>query len=147
MDEKKDFAVAEFPCSPPGPLKIHLSRKTLITENGFGSVPSIYPVTICPARYQGTYEGARWLCFPVHPEVLDESRWRGWQGSDVCCMTWWDQASRDGWPIGRGSSPDLAYQDLIERAGEKAGINPQDWVAEPTWDKDELGRRNDGLRG
>lgn len=146
MDEKKNFVIAEFPNSPDGPLKIHLTRKTIVTESGFGSRPSIYPVTICPARYSGTYEGAPWLCFPVYPEILDENRWEDWQGDDIECMTWWDRASRDEWPIGLGASPDLAYQNLLERAAEKAGISLQDWTAEPTWDKEEL-RRRDGDPG
>ena len=146
MDEKKNFAAAEFPCSPDGPLKIHLSRKTVITDDGFGTMPGTYPVTICPARYSGTYEGASWACFPVYPEVLDEARWEDWQGDDIECMEWWARAARDGWPIGLGSSPDLAYRNLIERAAEKAGINLADWTAEPTWDKDEL-RRRDGDPG
>ena len=146
MDEKKNFVITEFPASPDGPLKVHLSRKTIIADEGFGTTPSTYPVTICPARYQGTYEGAAWICFPVDPDVLDEGQWRDWQGSDIECVEWWARAHREGWPIGLGSSPDLAYWNLIERAAEKAGINLQDWTAEPTWDKDEL-RRRDGDPG
>lgn len=138
------FADVEFPASPDGPLKIWLTRKNYCTEEGFGTAPSIYPVTIVHSRYQGTYEGGAWICFPVDPSVLGKGQWRDWQGDDISCSEWWDRASRDGWPIGRGSSPDLAYQDLIEQTAEKAGINPQDWVAEPTWDKDELKRRGEG---
>lgn len=146
MNEKKDFAEAEFSHSPDGPLKILLTRKTYCTDEGFGTRPSIYPVTIVKSRYQGTYEGGTWICFPVDPAVLGKGQWRDWQGSDIECAEWWAQSIREGWPIGLGASPDVAYRNLIERAAEKAGINLQDWSAEPTWDKDEL-RRRDGDPG
>lgn len=141
MDEKKDSAEVEFPASPDGPLKIWLTRKNYCTEEGFGTAPAIYPVTIVKSRYQGTYEGAAWICFPVHAERLALGQWRDWQGSDIECAEWWARAQREEWPVGLGPSPDLAYENLIARAGSKAGINLADWVAEPTWDKDELKRR------
>jgi len=140
MNEK--FADVEFPHSPDGLKKVFLEKKTIMTEQGFGATPATYPVTICPARYQGTYEGASWLCFPVHAGVLAKDQWRDWQGSDVECAEWWAEAEREGWPVGRGARPDLAYQDLIERAAEKAGINLEEWSAEPTWDAGELRRRS-----
>ena len=146
MEEKTDFADVEFPHSPDGAKKVFLEKKTVMTEQGFGTTPASYPVTICPARYQGTYEGASWLCFPVDPRMLARDKWRDWQGSDIECAEWWAEAEREGWPIGRGASPDLAYQDLIGRAAEKAGINLEEWSAEPTWDPDEL-RRRDGDPG
>jgi len=142
----ENFADVEFPSSPDGPVKVYLRKKTIMTEQGFGAMPSTYPVTICPARYQGTYEGAPWLCFPVHAELLAKGQWRDWQGSDIECAEWWAEAQREGWPVGLGGSPDQAYQNLIERTAEKAGINLEEWSAEPTWDPDEL-RRRDGDPG
>lgn len=142
MDEKKSADV-EFPHSPDGPLKVFIKKKTFITEEGFGEAPHTYPVTIVPARYGGTYEGGPWICFPVHAERLAKGQWRDWQGDDLGCAEWWAESVRQGWPIGLGASPDLAYRNLIERAAEKAGINLADWSAEPTWNKDEL-RRRDG---
>lgn len=146
MDEKKDSAFVEFPHSPDGVLKIFIEKKRFLTNEGFGMTPASYPVTICPARYGGTYEGASWICFPVHAELLAKGQWRDWQGDDIECAEWWAQAQREGWPIGLGSSPDLAYGNLIARAASKAGISLADWVAEPTWDTEEL-RRRDGDPG
>jgi hypothetical protein len=42
----------------------------------------MYPVTICPARYSGVYEGARWVAFPFHAAAL---AWEadGWDGDDM----------------------------------------------------------------
>jgi len=143
MEKKTDFADVTFPCSPDGPLTAYLRKKTIMTEQGFGTVPSTYPVTICPARYGGTYEGGAWICFPVDAEVLGKDRWQDWQGSDIECAEWWAQAQLEGWPIGLGASPDAAYRNLIERAAEKGGINLEEWNAEPTWEREEL-RRRDG---
>jgi len=144
--EEKTFADAEFPNSPDGPLTVCLRKEAIVTEQGFTTTPSTYPVTICPARYSGAYEGGSWLCFPVDAEMLGKDSWQEWRGSDIECAEWWAEAEREGWPIGRGASPDLAYQDLIERSAEKAGIKLEEWSAEPTWELDEL-RRRDGDPG
>jgi hypothetical protein len=138
-----DFADVEFETSPDGPRKVFIRKKTYCTDEGFGTEAFTYPVTIVPARYGGTYENAPWLAFPVHPDVLNSAAWRDWDGSDIDCMEWHDRSREQGWPVGRGAAPDLAYRDLIVRTAEKAGINLKDWSAEPTWDKEEL-RRRDG---
>ena len=130
------------------PIRILVEKKTTLTSrDGFGAEPSIYPVTIVQARYGGTYEGGlgscTWLCFPVSPDELSAPSWQDWEGSDIECMYWWKQADRDGWPIGRGASPDAAYADLIRIACEAAGADPADFRETPTWNRDELRERND----
>lgn len=141
--EQKDWAEAEFERSPDGPRKVFLRKQTILVEEGFGKAVSTYPVTIVPARYGGTYEYAAWLAFPVDPAVLNADAWQGWDDSDVECAEWHARSREEGWPVGRGAAPDLAYQDLIVRAAEKAGINLASWNASPTWDKNELKRRDE----
>lgn len=102
MDEKKDSAFAEFEHSPDGKKKVFIEKKAFFSEQGFGMLPSSYPVTICPARYGGIYEGAPWICFPVYAELLAKGQWRDWQGSDIECAEWWAQAIWEEWPIGLG---------------------------------------------
>jgi len=136
-----DHVTATFKNSPDGIREIMLSRRTYITEAGFGVRASIYPVTVTTARYGGSYEGGPWVAFPVSPWVLGEHYWRDWCGSDIECSAWWDRAVTEDWPVGRGTTPDLSYLDLIETVAARAGITLSDWSEEPTWDKDELRRR------
>lgn len=133
----------QFEKSPDGPRDVWLECDTYIVAEGFGTHASTYPVTICKARYNGTYEGAPWLAFPVAPHILSRDEWQDWNGSDIECTEWHTAAAEEGWPIGRGHAPDLAYRNLLEVAAAGAGINLADLDAEPTWDKEELGRRND----
>lgn len=138
-----DWADAEFERSPDGPRSVFIRKTTTFSRSGFGSGVTTYPVTIVPARYSGTYEKAAWLAFPVSPHKLGEEAWRDWDSDDIDCMAWHDRAAAEGWPIGRGASPDEAYRNLIEIAAAKAGINLSDWSAPETWDRDELRRRDD----
>ena len=121
---------------PGETVSILIEKKTTVTKDGFGAEPSIYPVTIVPARYNGTYEGglgsAVWLCFPVYPHKLSEPLWRGWA-----------EADRDGWLIGKGSSPDEAYADLIRLACKAAGADRADFYESPTWNHKDLKGRNE----
>ncbi len=128
-------------------IQIHLDNKTFITKEGFGKAPSIYPVTVVQARYNGTYEGSAWLCFPVHPHVMMARPWDGWDDSDIECMEFWRRAAEENWPVGHGGNPSLAYADLVARVCEKAGLDAQELYREPTWDRDELGKQmeEDGI--
>lgn len=139
----EDYWVINY--DEPQGLSIHLEKKITMTRAGFGSEPSIYPVTIVHARYNGTYEGglgaASWLCFPVAPHKLQSSPWDGWDDSDVECAQWWDSA--EGWPIGKGNSPGEAYYQLIKRVAEDAGVQVMELMESPTWDRGELARRTE----
>lgn len=69
----------------------------------------IYPVTITAARYGGSYEGGTWCAFNAYPHHLPPDH----DGSDIECMTFWRSDGADR--VGRGSSPDAALADLMER--------------------------------
>lgn len=138
-----DFAVARFDRSPDGPKDIFLRKQAYATEEGFGVEASTYPVTITMARYGGTYEGGKWLAFPVTPALLAKKEWQGWNDSDVECSQWWDKAYHEDWPIGKGATPELAYRNLIALAAARGDVDLADWSQEPTWDKSELRRRHD----
>lgn len=113
----------------PGPdpdedLELILELETVF-DGGFGKLPSMYPVTIAQARYQGTYEGGTWLAFPVRPWNLNAegSAWAGWNGSDLTCMTWHEEARKRGVPVGRSGTPDGAYQELLRQVAAAADVD------------------------
>lgn len=68
----------------------------------------IYPVTIVLARYGGTYEGGKWLAFPLDHFDLPGD----WQGGDSECNTFWQNYPN---LVGKGKTPDEAHQDLISK--------------------------------
>jgi hypothetical protein len=133
---------AEFP-GPDGAVKIFVSGRTTMSKEGFGREPWIYPVTIVQSRYGGMNgEGGVWLAFPVNPHILDEEAWQDWAGSDIECMQWWDRQKDGGWPVGKGPSPNAAYWSLLKLAADGAGIELGGCFQEPTWDRDELRKRD-----
>jgi hypothetical protein len=71
---------------------------------------SHYPVTIVPARYQGTYEGGKWIAFPYDLQPDGD-----WEGDDVTTMEFWGQVRARRYPIGLGESPSEAYTSLISK--------------------------------
>jgi hypothetical protein len=73
----------------------------------------IYPCTIVPARYSGVYEGAPWVALPVGHWALGAEEFVGMDSDDVTCAEWWDEHTLH--PIGRGSTPQAAYEDLREK--------------------------------
>lgn len=90
-------------------------RQGHVAGGRFGEVFVIdnvpYPVTIVSARYGGVYEGAKWLAFPVDERSLPPE----YDSDDVTCCVWWGE-NRDE-PIGRGDSPQSAFNDLQQRLG------------------------------
>src|SRR5690348_11394776 len=96
----------KFPGEAVGTLQ--LVQETRLVADGIAPVWDVYPVTIVMARYKGTYEGGRWLAFPIHPYELEEPFWSSWNTSDPECMAWWDNADLRQYPIGRGEEPDAA---------------------------------------
>lgn len=66
---------------------------------------SFHPTTIVNDRYGGSYSGGRWLAFPLEhgevPAAVD--------GCDRACVLFWDSYTG---PVGRGSSPDEAFENL-----------------------------------
>ena len=69
----------------------------------------IMPVTITPDRYGGTYSGGAWLAFPLDPYAVPDGPF----GGDLVANGWW--ADLGDVPIGRGETPDRAYDDLSRR--------------------------------
>lgn len=80
----------------------------------------VYPCTVTPSRYSGTYEGGTWVAFNCHPDELPEEAF----GDDVECMGWWIDLDLGmhlvGWRshtlvAGRGKTPNDAVLDLQKR--------------------------------
>lgn len=69
----------------------------------------LYPVTIIRSRYKGAYSGGSWLAFYCDPEDIPPEA----TADDGTCAAWFhsDPAAF----VGRGSTPDGAYNDLRQR--------------------------------
>ena len=70
-----------------------------------------WPLTIIASRYSGTYEGGKYLAFPLCATRLDEEIY----GDDTDCDWWFTEYRLE--PIGRGATPDKALKDLRARVG------------------------------
>jgi hypothetical protein len=65
-----------------------------------------YPITITEARYGGTYEGAEWVAFHLHPQDIPEEAF----GDDSTCLAWWLDY---GEGVGKGATPEDARASLV----------------------------------
>ena len=101
-----------------------LHREIIVTKDGVGAKPSVQPATIVQARYNGDYEGAPWVCFPVHVQRLSEPWWRDWDGDEIECQAFWTAVRYRGLLIGHGGdTPTAAYDNLIDQACARAGVD------------------------
>lgn len=117
-------------CGPRANAWLH--RDVVVTKEGVSERPSLHPVTIVQARYNGTYEGAPWLCFPLEVHQLAEvEQWRRWDGDETECQAFWRTAQINEFLIGRGDSPTAAYDDLIDQACAHAGVDRAALTKEP----------------
>lgn len=80
-----------------------------------------YPCTIIADRYGGTYSGASWTAWPLDEDAIPSE-----QGNDdMTCMGFWhERVKRAPYPVGRGSTPNDAHNDLSRqyvmwRAGKR----------------------------
>lgn len=107
----------------------------------------VHPVTIVPARYQGTYSGAKWHAWGVSPNNVPDAAY----GSDTTCADFWGftlskregadvwdtpheerevgdyrgcmeservESESDTWWVGLGDSPGAALADLKRQVEE-----------------------------
>lgn len=85
-----------------------------------GDVPiGLYPVTIAQARYNGLYEGGKWLAFGNGLYDTDASIEMAF-GDDTVCVEWWFH-HRDDPLIGRGATPNAALSDLLAKHVDVVG--------------------------
>lgn len=75
----------------------------------------LYPIIIREARYGGTYEGGVWVAFSNAETGLPESAF----GDDNECLSFWKSTRSD--LVGRGNTPNDAYDDLIYRHATYTG--------------------------
>ncbi len=71
-----------------------------------------YMCTIVMSRYGGVYSGAKWLAFPLWNVRLPN----GWDGDDITCMEFWQEYDDI---VGKGSTPEDAYSDLLKKLQEE----------------------------
>jgi len=69
----------------------------------------LYPIKVVQSRYGGVYEGGAWVSFPNCDHEPPEAAF----GDDDECADYW--ASRRSRFVGRGSTPDEAYGDMLRR--------------------------------
>jgi hypothetical protein len=99
----------------------------------------LFPVTIVMARYRGTYEGDRWLAFPIGAEDLSDS---DYAAEDIECMLFFEEGEDRKLAIGRGETPDKAMADLRARFSMIIGtVPPSDKL--PPGEPHERDRAND----
>ena len=109
---------------------VRLYREAVLTEDGLGAKLTIYPATIVQARYGGSFEGAPWLCFPVHVQRFAEPAWRDWDGDEIECGEFWRRVQGEGWLIGLGKTPTDAYDDLISQVCARLNLDRAALAAE-----------------
>lgn len=118
----KEFANADFKSTwKELPSDVRDTWNEIATQVGIAKqffspegIATVYPVTIIASRYQGSYEGGRYVAFHGYPhQIPDEAT-----GSDIECLEYW--RSDRSMLVGRGSTPDAAGADLYNRL-EKAG--------------------------
>lgn len=66
----------------------------------------LYPVTITQARYQGVYEGGKWLAFHADPADVPAEAF----ADDITCSAWWGEYGED---VGTGDTPGGAHRALL----------------------------------
>lgn len=66
------------------------------------------PITIISSRYRGVYEGAKFLAFNLNFFEIPDAVY----GDDISCCDWFCEESVN-YQIGKGSTPDEAYNDLL----------------------------------
>jgi hypothetical protein len=129
MDER----TIPVPWPPDTNRHISLQSRLFITDAGFGNRAAVLQVTITRTRHSGSYEGGEWACFPAYPGDLARPPWTGWDAPDVQCQEFWHRASHEGWPVGRGDSPQAAYEDLVDRVCVLAGVTREELTSPPEW--------------
>lgn len=67
---------------------------------------SHYPCVIVKDRYRGSYSAADWVAWPRDVEPAEAN------GGDMDCMGFWDD---EPFPVGKGRSPQAAFEDLCEQ--------------------------------
>jgi hypothetical protein len=110
---------------------IRLYREVNVTKQGVSTSLSVYPATVVQARFNGSYEGAPWLCFPVQARSLADPFWHEWDGDEIACESFWRCARLQERLIGRGDSPTAAYDDLINQACARVGVDRAALTEEP----------------
>ena len=68
---------------------------------------------------------------PRHPPWLMDPDWREWDGDEIECAALRRAAQVQGRLIGRGDSPTAAYDDLIDQACERVGVDRATLTEEP----------------
>lgn len=57
--------------------------------------------------------------------------WEGWDGDEIECASFWESARVQKRLIGRGNSPAAAYDDLIDQACARVGVDRAALTEEP----------------
>ncbi len=111
-----------------------LSRRRANTGGGPGGFEALFEKIIRQTRYQGTYEGGRWIAYVVNgaPDLPGDA-----YGEDTPCRTWWQQSDGTEHPrtarIGRGETIHGAVADLSRRWRQAGAPSTFDWFSEPDW--------------
>ena len=72
-----------------------------------------FPLTLIADRYSGTYSGAQFTAWPLYARDIPH----GAVANDVTCADFWADEEHLKYPIGKGKTPQEAYDNLIELVG------------------------------
>ncbi len=81
------------------------------TMNKKAELTKVYPCTIITDRYGGTYSGGQWTAFNLDfwcmPYPIGQD--------DISCAKFWHGVEHKKYIIGKGDSPQKAYEDLAKK--------------------------------
>jgi hypothetical protein len=97
---------------PPKPVRVMVHRDGVVS-----------PCIVMPSRYGGTYEGGKWLAFPLD-EIPEGPFW-----GDPWVPQWF---GKNDWWVGVADSPTEAVEDLVRRL-EAAEVSGRAVVQRPDW--------------
>lgn len=78
-----------------------------------------YPLTIIADRYSGTYSGGEFTAWAEYPQNIPKEA----MASDITCGLFWVNTD---FIVGRGSNPNAAVEDLINRIEKTIGFKTED---------------------
>lgn len=100
----------------------------------------LQPATIIPSKHEGHFEGAKFLAFPCEPKDVPPEAY----GTAAEVLGFFEKAEEKRYPIGRGTNPRNALDQLVKILAATEGVyNPDDRWKErkPRGDRGKSGPR------
>lgn len=89
----------------------HAKKKMYLEAAQRGDV---YPVTLVMDKFNGVYSDGTWLAFNLEAEELPKQFINNDWADDAYASLFWQNHKQTDLPIGKGTTPDEAYANLIK---------------------------------